>query len=405
MILFLKDHLGNKRTTLTEEVRTDIYPMAKMETASAASDNLYYFNIEATRSALPANYPVDNAYSNPNEKASLVRGDGNKIGASMILKVMAGDKFNLQANSWFVLGGKTPDAPVSPLNDIVNAIANSIPGISNGKIVGNQLTSTVLNPSVSGFLTDRDASTVTGRPKAYLNWILFDEQMNPVLTNDGKNSGFQQVVGGGVYKSHTITEREITKNGYLYIYVSNETPNISVYFDQLQVTHIRGPLLQEEAYYPFGLEMKGISSNAVNTTGNTYKFNAGTELEERFDIDYYETPLRRYDAQVGRFTGVDVLAEKYFNQTTYNFGNNNPVYYCDPTGANAYNREDYQIKRPGNIMINDTELFSENYVSYFESLDVFGDDQKNSRGGTAATIIAKYALAGNFFFWKHNHKS
>ena len=245
---------------------------------------------------------------------------------------MAGDKFNLQANSWYILGGNTPDAPVSPLSDIVSAIVNSVPGLSGGKITGSQLTSAVLNPSVSGFLTDRDVSTVTTRPKAYLNWILFDEQMNPILTNDGKNSGFQQVVGSGVYKTHTITDREITKNGYLYIYVSNETPNISVYFDQLQVTHIRGPLLQEEAYYPFGLEMKGISAAAATTAANRYKFNAGTELEERFNIDYYETPLRRYDAQVGRFTGVDMLAEMYANITPYQFGANNPISMNDPTG-------------------------------------------------------------------------
>ncbi|MBG9377711.1 hypothetical protein I5907_15825 [Panacibacter sp. DH6] len=100
--------------------------MATLESGNAPGENLYYLNLDATRTTVPGNYPVDNVYSNPNEKASLVRGDGNKIGASMILKVMAGDKFNLQANSWYVLGGNTPDAPVSPLSDIFSALASSL---------------------------------------------------------------------------------------------------------------------------------------------------------------------------------------------------------------------------------------------------------------------------------------
>ena len=43
--------------------------MATMEAASAAGENLYYLNLDATRTTVPGNYLVDNAYSNPNEKA------------------------------------------------------------------------------------------------------------------------------------------------------------------------------------------------------------------------------------------------------------------------------------------------------------------------------------------------
>ena len=55
--------------------------------------------------------------------------------------------------------------------------------------------------------------------------------------------------------------------------------------------------------------MKAISSAAAMQPQTRYKFNAGTALEESFDVDYYETFFREYDAQIGRFTGVDALSE------------------------------------------------------------------------------------------------
>ena len=77
--------------------------------------------------------------------------------------------------------------------------------------------------------------------------------------------------------------------------------------------------------------MKGISSQAVGASNN-YKFNGGVELNESFDVDYYETSFRKYDCQTGRFTGVDELAEETFYLTPYQFGANDPVSYNDPTG-------------------------------------------------------------------------
>ncbi|HPA23892.1 MAG TPA: RHS repeat-associated core domain-containing protein [Ferruginibacter sp.] len=88
-------------------------------------------------------------------------------------------------------------------------------------------------------------------------------------------------------------------------------------------------------YYPFGLLMKNISYRSQREAGfayNKYKYNAGTEHNEELEVQYYETPLRNYDPQTGRFNCVDILAEHYFALTPYQFAGNNPVSYNDPFG-------------------------------------------------------------------------
>ena len=56
---FLKDHLGDTRMVLTDEQQTDMYPAATMEVGDSTVENLYYMNLDSTRSPLPPGYPTD----------------------------------------------------------------------------------------------------------------------------------------------------------------------------------------------------------------------------------------------------------------------------------------------------------------------------------------------------------
>jgi RHS repeat-associated protein len=114
--------------------------------------------------------------------------------------------------------------------------------------------------------------------------------------------------------------------------VSNETPNIDVFFDNLQVTHIRGPLLEEKHYYPFGLTMAGISSKALNgAVENKKKFN-GIEHNTDFDLNMYDAFYRNLDPQIGRFWQVDPKLESTEAWSPYAAMLDNPIRYADPLG-------------------------------------------------------------------------
>ncbi len=114
--------------------------------------------------------------------------------------------------------------------------------------------------------------------------------------------------------------------------VSNETPNIDVFFDNLQVTHIRGPILEETHYYPFGLTMAGISSKALNGIAENKKKYQGYESNKDFDLNTYEAFYRTHDPQIGRWWQVDPKPESALQYSPYVSMNNNPISLTDFLG-------------------------------------------------------------------------
>ncbi len=349
----LKDHLGNVRMVLTEEQQQDKYPVASMEPSKLATEQQYY-SIDNSKivaantvTGLPA-YTNDNGIGNNPSDASFetanstklykLNSGSNKTGLGMTLKVMAGDKIDIFGKSYYFqnnTGGTSVNSAV-PVLDILNGLVGSPSGVIGATghqgVTGTQLSGIpAVTDLVNSLLSDEtnDIAGTPTTPKAYINYLFFNEQFKCV----GK--GFSRVGSNSVLKDHHSELQNISapQNGYVYIYVSDESPT-DVFFDNLQVVHTRGPILEETHYYPFGLTMAGISSKALKSNyveNKKHKFQ-NQEYNDDLGVDVYEFKYRMDDPQTGRFWQIDPLSDKYVYNSTYAFSENKVTSHIELEG-------------------------------------------------------------------------
>jgi RHS repeat-associated protein len=313
---YLKDNLSNTRMVLTEEKHAQQVHCSMEKTTIVLQneeDATFGTNeMNTTRATRPLITQWPSA-SSPNQWAAKLQLNTSThtggVGPNVIFKVMAGDK--IQANAQYFY---TSAVPTTNTNSIANNIANSILGVITGSgavsnTVKENITTTYLGASggsINSFLTNgQPPPSSNNSPKAYINWIFFDEQFNYVASNSGAKP-VKAIQSGtpnarGDFNDLVIPPTE--KNGYVYVFLSNESTT-PVFFDDFDVIHTRGVIIEDNAYYPYGLKIAGISARAVAKpiTKEGYQ---GEFAEHDEETGYDEFELRSYDPQIGRWIQND----------------------------------------------------------------------------------------------------
>ena len=149
---------------------------------------------------------------------------------------------------------------------------------------------------------------------------------------------------------------------------------------------------EEKNYYPFGLEHTGYNDQ-ITGREHPYKYN-GVEYNEALGLNLYEMPLRQYDPAIAKWISIDPVT--HYSQSTYNAFDNNPVFWADPSGADALDQNGIVTNDSGGIFWGFTDS-AQNQKSEEDNGEDCCEDGKNNGVGAwlKAKIAAVFGVFGN----------
>ncbi len=288
----LSDHLGNVRIGLMEESSTMTFD-ATMEQAKAEEEERYFMNMDSRHNDALHNHTAGGSWS-----ARLNPVGGQTIGPAITLEVSPGDTVRMEVFCKYLMS-------TAGNSDLVAAVSTAIAvafGNVSPVIEYAGLESAFTEAFAAGAAVPTAANSDV--PKAYLQYIVFDKEMRMA------RHGYQMVTRESLGNWEKLRlEVPVRENGYIYIYVANESKaNVDVFFDDIEVQMIDAPVTSANDYYPFGLTMKNRSY-----TSEDYRFGYQgqfAEMDEETGWNAFE--LRMFEPVIGRWMATDPYGQFLF---------------------------------------------------------------------------------------------
>ncbi|OJJ23398.1 hypothetical protein BKI52_03290 [marine bacterium AO1-C] len=346
-----KDHLGNLRVAFREGTANTTQATIEDRSVDLQQGFAYEPEVRATK-------PTGGGH------AAKLGKDTQLLGPWKTLPVTKGDQ--VSAEVYAHINGTPNQGNALPIQVFVANLAN----VYNQNGETNVNNPNLLQLGVS-FSPNGQTSQSPGLPVAYLRYVFYNDQGAAVKSG----RFFVTTLAQGGWERLQF-DLKVPENGTLQIYTANETETQNVWFDDLKVTFTPQLIVQENHYYPFGMNLAGIEKQG--RPNHKFQYN-GKEFEE--ETGYLDYHARRQDPQLGRFISIDPHAESYLSYSPFAYVGNNPVKITDPDG------KDWFVDATGNVLWADTDA------------DTYIDDHKNAYSNIGESMVVEtngvYYLFGN----------